>query len=293
MSQNNNNIRLLEQSDIGVPRDDIGCKYHYTTIKALRGIVESNTLWVSNAMFLNDKSEVRYAREIVEETIKENQNIENEVIKVIENFMQQIIDNSEQIFVLSTSNNKDSQLLWSDYSRSDGYCLGFDFSEVWDSLYIKSNKDAENEEIKNLNFKQNMRIDRVIYDKQEQMEFIKRPLLKINKFYKNNPEKDLKKFMHYFFHVLMMFKNPRFKQEEEFRIVFYIPDSKKYVNYYVANGILIPYIEVHFNKKIPLKYIKIGPRNNIDIAKASIESFLRSKSFKEVEVTKSDIPLRF
>jgi len=291
MIKNNDNENLLEQSEIGVPPKKIGCKYHYTTIKALRGIVESNTLWVSNAMFLNDSSEVKYARKVIEETIKENKEIENEVIKIIENFIQDIIDNSEQIFVLSTSNNKDSQLLWSNYSRLDGYCLGFDFSKVWDRMYLKSNDNDK--KINKLNFKQNISIDKVIYNKKEQKEFIREPLLIINKFYKNNPQKELSRFKHYFFHVLMMFKNPKFKHEEEFRIVFYLPEYEKYVDYYVSNGILIPYIEINFEQKIPLKYIKIGPRNNVDIAIASIESFLQSNGFENVEVTKSDIPLRF
>ena len=280
---------FLKYSEIGIPGADTGCRYHYTTIKALRGIVESNSIWVSNAMFLNDSSEVEYARSVIEETIRDNPGISNQVIDIIEDFINYIVDNSHQIFVLSTSCNKDSQLLWSNYSNMDGYCLGFDFSDSWQDMYLK---DAKGCRFK-LNPGKQIRIDEVMYDKKQQREFIEGPLLAVDKYYRENPKGDLTGFMHYFFHVLMMFKDPRFRHEEEFRIVFVIPDCQQFVQYYVASGILIPYIEVNFEHKIPLKHVKIGPRNDIDIARASIESFLHSKGFSRVTVSKSDIPLRF
>ena len=34
--------------------------YHYTSPKALKGILKSNNLWFSNIYFLNDKSEMKY-----------------------------------------------------------------------------------------------------------------------------------------------------------------------------------------------------------------------------------------
>ena len=35
---------FLEHSQIGLPGNEIGCKYHYTTIKAVRGIIENNNI---------------------------------------------------------------------------------------------------------------------------------------------------------------------------------------------------------------------------------------------------------
>ncbi len=289
MNNNHKFNNFLEKSKIGLPDQDIGCKYHYTTIKAVRGIVEDNNIWVSNAMFLNDKSEVKYACNVIEETIREDKDICNEVIEIIEEFINYIVERSDQIFVLSTSSNIDSQLLWSNYSNMDGYCMGFNFSEVWEDLFIRS----PGGEVMDLDYNKHIRVDKVIYDREKQREFIREPLTKIDDYYRENPAGDLTEFMHYFFHVLMMFKDPKFRHEEEFRIVFLLPEFEKFVDYYVSNGILIPYIQVNFKNKIPLEHIKIGPRNDIDIARASIESFLKSKGFPEVEVSKSDIPLRF
>ncbi|MFW5985661.1 MAG: DUF2971 domain-containing protein [Halanaerobiaceae bacterium] len=280
---------FLKESDIGVPGTDIGCKYHYTDIRAVRGIIENNNIWVSNAMFLNDKSEVKYAKNVIEDTIRSNQEISNQVIEIIEDFIAYIVDNSDQIFVLSTSDNIDSQLLWSNYSNMDGYCLGFDFSNSWDYLFIRSHQGEKLV----LEPQKHIRIDRVLYDRKKQRDFIKEPLKKVDQYYRKNPDGDLTGYMHYFFHVLMMFKDPKFRHEEEFRIVFVIPEYEDFVEYYVSNGILIPYVEVNFTEKIPLDHIKIGPRNDIDIAQASIESFLKTKGFPDVEVSKSRIPLRF
>ena len=43
---------------------------HYTTLEGLQGIVETSTLWASNASFLNDRAELQHALDVSEEVIK-------------------------------------------------------------------------------------------------------------------------------------------------------------------------------------------------------------------------------
>ena len=43
---------------------------HYTTLEGLQGIVSSNSLWASNASFLNDRAELEHALKASEQVIK-------------------------------------------------------------------------------------------------------------------------------------------------------------------------------------------------------------------------------
>jgi len=45
--------------------------YHYTTAAGLIGIVGSQRLWATNARFLNDPSEIRYALRVISDTVGE------------------------------------------------------------------------------------------------------------------------------------------------------------------------------------------------------------------------------
>lgn len=43
--------------------------YHYTTLEGLKGIISSNALWATHYKYLNDSSEVDYARSIISEAL--------------------------------------------------------------------------------------------------------------------------------------------------------------------------------------------------------------------------------
>jgi len=45
--------------------------YHYTTPAGVLGIIESGSIYLSDALFLNDQSELLYGRELVAEALRE------------------------------------------------------------------------------------------------------------------------------------------------------------------------------------------------------------------------------
>ncbi|AGB26873.1 Protein of unknown function (DUF2971) (plasmid) [Mycobacterium sp. JS623] len=51
----------------GSPPDRL---YHYTTVDGMRGIVGAQCIWASDVRFMNDSSELSYARDLIEEEIQ-------------------------------------------------------------------------------------------------------------------------------------------------------------------------------------------------------------------------------
>ncbi|MDR7669055.1 DUF2971 domain-containing protein [Bacillus altitudinis] len=120
--------------------------YHYTDIHGFKGILENNRFWISHIDFLNDMTEIKYtlslSREIMLSLCKENK-LSNNKINLIMNFYDKIInvyflDHKKNCYSLSFSTNPDSNLLWSNYSQNDGYCITFNIEKLIDSL--KGNK---------------------------------------------------------------------------------------------------------------------------------------------------------
>ena len=106
------------------------------------------------------------------------------------------------------------------------------------------------------------------------------------------------------------FKHTKFSGENEFRIVVeiredLIPYNKEtakeffgesyenmYLNFCVKNGLLVPYLQVPLVKDA-IQQITISPITEYEIAKSSIEEVLDINGYKNVNVKKSDIPIRF
>lgn len=113
--------------------------YHYTTIDVLINIVSKKVFWVTKWDYLNDIDEFRVALEACVNVLKEEK-IKPEIIQTIVDSVNKELHKSSCLhdyFVLSFSCDKDSQLLWSNYSNYDGVNLEIDFAEFKESLNQK------------------------------------------------------------------------------------------------------------------------------------------------------------
>lgn len=108
----------------------------------------------------------------------------------------------------------------------------------------------------------------------------------------------------------LFFKHPKFKSEQEFRIIVEIPekqipcrpdDSKKCFGTYnkklsegfcTKHGLIVPFLNVSFSKKA-IQRITIAPMVEYEIAKKSIRELLELQQIKNVSIYKSAIPIRF
>lgn len=99
-----------------------------------------------------------------------------------------------------------------------------------------------------------------------------------------------------------LFKDPLFAEEDEYRIIVTLLDfdkkgSQDIIKYKPKNGVIIPYIEIPIKTDdgiSPIELIRIGPKNNIDVAEEGIRLFLGSKkNNNKIEVVRSEMTLRF
>src|SRR5215216_3035907 len=97
--------------------------YHYTTIPGLIGIVTHCELWASDCQFLNDGSELSYARDIFFAELQKlgTPRIEEEGYvppgRSLQNF---------RMFITCFCEDGDLLSQWRGYGADQGYALGFD-----------------------------------------------------------------------------------------------------------------------------------------------------------------------
>jgi len=284
--------------------------FHYSNTKSLFNILEKEELWITRYDFLNDKSEGHYFWNLLFEIIK-NEKIDSKFIKLLHQsieFNKKIntypIDSSEwDFFILSLSINPDSLTLWSNYSNNDGYCIGFNSSNVIKSI-IKFNKEQNKKLEKDINVILNIdkiEYGKVIYDKNEQIKIINDELKDFKKEDKlTNDEKFLVLAVTFIERMRLysfFFKNNLFKQEEEFRIVFSISKkNNEFINYRDRGSLVIPFIILKLDNIIKTNYIeliKIGPKNKEEICKLGLKKYLEKKKMNNVVIENSEIPLRY
>lgn len=128
---------ILENFDFNwkIINTDKTLLYHYTDVQALQNILGTRCLWASNSSFLNDASEIQYVKQVfdkvyarIKATCDEHEvGFFDMVVEDIDIYLEQYLqgDSKSNVFIVSLSENPDSLVLWSNYSRGDGYNIGF------------------------------------------------------------------------------------------------------------------------------------------------------------------------
>ena len=98
-----------------------------------------------------------------------------------------------------------------------------------------------------------------------------------------------------------LFKDKAFAHEKEARLIFHLAESvpsEDYmghgfaIKYRPKNGYIIPYIEI----EVPItcfKSITVGPLIAQLEAKQSLQKFLKSRGYNNVEINCSNVPVRY
>lgn len=288
--------------------------YHYTDLSALKGIVMDRSFWVTKSDFLNDKYEFYYAFKVIRKVCaKLIPNLQNRKI-----FMHVLKEQLESFhggrtdavlsgwYILSFSRAKDSLLLWTEFSQSHGYCLEFDykrlirglFDGIWLDGYVIYDKKKQQELVENT-------LRRILEKKDVNHRKLKEKLFSEDK---TISHKELHGFMEEFsvccFVYSMFFKKDCFREEREYRFVFWAfhePLSKDSglrtipMHFREKEQALIPYIVVNYKegeRNNPIRSITAGPKNNSDLAVKGMQYFLRNEKI-DTPVRESKIPLRY
>ncbi len=276
--------------------------YHYTKPEKLLSILESGTIRFSNALYLNDKEEVTYSYKLIFNLVDEMPELNQRLFsKIKEHFYTKytnIINGSNdfgykyEYYTISFSTEGDNLTLWNNYAKGQnytGYNIGFCKKDlIADMVKIGFNSVYGN----------------IIYDKKKQITVLKLIFEKWNKQYEKalKHSKNQDKLVDTVFELIdilsvisLFFKNPHFKDEKEYRIIFinnFGTNFAKQTKICEKNGLFVPYIEYKFLKKT-VNCINIGPTLDESIFYTSTCRMLSNFGYEKKTVNRSKIPLRF
>ena len=281
--------------------------FHYTKPSKLLSILETEKIRFSNVLCLNDKDEVTYSYKLIIKLLEEldvlNLELKEKIRTHFLNKCNYITETSDELnysfeyYTSSFSTNSDNLTLWNNYTKDKtytGYNIGF------------NKKKLVSEMIEN---KFSLIYGAIIYDKKKQIQILKAILLKWNtKFEKAMQSKKVQidgnttrlidillELSDVLSLISIFFKNPNFKNEQEYRIVFVNNVSQKTaqkINVMEKNGIFVPFLEYKFGKGT-VNAINIGPTLNENIFKTSTHRMLLNFGYENVAVNQSKIPLRY
>ncbi len=277
--------------------------YHYTKPEKLLNILSGENIRFSNALYLNDKEEIAYSYRLIVKLIDKteglNPDLFNKIKKHFSNKYKHIVDgdddfvNKLEYFTTSFSTESDNLTLWNNYAKGKnytGYNIGFDKQKL-----IKEMSENDYLPI----------YGSVIYDKQKQIKIIHAIFKKWNSLFekelkcKNSSEVKLFDILFELIDILsivsIFFKNPQFKNEHEYRIVIvnvFGTENSKPTSIVEKNGLFVPYLEYKFSKDSVVS-VNIGPTFDENIFYTSTNRMLLNFGYRDKEVNRSKIPLRY
>lgn len=279
--------------------------FHYTKPEKLLNILESGTIRFSNALYLNDKEEVTYSYRLIVNLIEEMPYLNTELFSNIKTYFykkyKNIVDgndnflNKYEYYTISFSTDNDNLTLWNNYSKGQKY-TGYNIGFCKKDLIADMERQGFNAVYGN-----------IIYNNEAQKTILKLIFEKWNKQYEKNlvsknAAKKLEKKQDTIFELVdilsiisLFFKNPHFKDEKEYRIIFinnFSPSSYKQTKIFEKNGLFIPYIEYKFLKRT-VSSINIGPTLDENIFYTSTCRLLANFGYENKTINRSKIPLRY
>ena len=276
-----------------------GLYFHYTTIKGLKGIICDKCFYATHINFLNDSSEDKYFKSLIEEYLLKN-TTSQKIFSDLHDFSYEEKFDKNEKYIISFSERPDSLSMWNYYAKGNGYNLGIKIDNIMSN-------------IKKVKFISQIRI---IYDKKEQYNELD---LFFN-YYKNDYEEFQKlsfemdnykrlgkeneyqnlfleqsqlivRFMDKYSLIKKQFKHPAFADEKEVRLVVEPYEQYYSVSYRItSNKIVVPYIIIPINIIEDIFSVTLHPLQN-ETSLNGLKHFLDSKKLN-IKVIPSEIPLR-
>jgi hypothetical protein len=249
--------------------------YHYTSANGLMGIIESKKIWTTKIQYLNDKSELELALDLIRDEI--NQQLKgsagkkvrtdeelNEMLGALEGI------NTLNVAVASFTENGDQLSQWRGYSEiGKGYSLGF------------NSRRLQAKVIENGHYL----LAPCVYDELKQRELV-RELINSTATVKRDS------FAYKFLLLAPMIKSGSFHAEKEWRLISDVLDYRN-SKFRSGNSSIIPYWEFDLDVDIFTSII-IGPTSEPDLSQGSVYGLLvkQGVSFLLQGVSCSRVPYR-
>jgi hypothetical protein len=290
--------------------------FHYTSLDALVGMLQSKTVWATHLSFLNDPSEggldrMSHATQLANRCLATGKNAAYDTQWFLSFFQELERWRAIHTYVFSMSKNKGSAAQWMTYGQNGkGVCIGFDFaisqfrvseapdSGEWSRLEFIgvgyrdpeakiSLDDLDSELAKYFNLEQpalEMCGHMGWADPFSPAQVVK--LMKDSNYHQPDQEP---KFMRKITSQLLSRKHIAYASEEECRLITNFAGTPSGVR--VKGNQLIPYRKLYVNEKLPIAEVIVGPalEENQSLA---VEYLLKNHGYNDVKVSKSNVPLR-
>lgn len=269
--------------------------WHYTKINSFINILRNGCIWFSDYRVLNDSTEFQYGIGVVIRLLQSLSDNENNVLqKALLERLVAFINRTKEgaaVYVFCLTSNEDSLTHWQGYSGlSEPIAIGFISlslnREMWQGYRAQ--------------------LVPVIYEQTQQEQLVRQA---INSFIANSqcglfldgtePDIDTIDFELFAlecFDLCVQFKNPKFSDEKEWRLVtrFAFEHGPFGELKYRSNGFGIrPYLEMEANHKmLPIDRAIVGPMSFATMQIKLLDEFMRRHDYFDFELRVSEVPLR-
>jgi hypothetical protein len=269
--------------------------HHYTDLAGLGGIIAAKALWATDVRFMNDESEVRYSRKLLEEVLNEVSSgltyppaatVTHEVLSALAASPTALVT-----YAASFCEDGDNLSQWRGYGkRGAGYAIGF-----------------AREELFSVGNSQDYQLVRLIYSLDQQraeVELRVREAIEVVAGWQAAPvlaPKPMEQLLSLGIattFAMLSLKNPAFKDEREWRLAHVvIPGvSEARPKTRVTSGVRIPYEEVSLSPiptvKNPIVEVVVGPTVGQAEDAVYVRTLLDRNGMADVSVRRSSVPLR-
>jgi hypothetical protein len=277
--------------------------YHYTTHEGLLGITESDMIWGTNVLYLNDASEFNYAKNLLSHKIKSlcdnNPDFKAEsswgyfFFEYLEKNINKLLPSGNySCFACSFSEASDLLSQWRGYCRNgSGYSLGFSLERLQSCVNPAG-----------------FIIKPCIYDENKQTDAIGELVKKasdrfVQEVGRTGENWDAKsrylsaEIIVEFIQLAPFLKHPKFEEEREWRIVANLETKnvRSLIKFRTGRTMIVPYIEIPLpivNENLVINEVIVGPTLESEISMASVELLLKSRNIICPNIKCSTIPYR-
>lgn len=274
--------------------------YHYTDAQSLTGIAASQELWATNAVFMNDQTELTHAASLLHHLIEEDRSSPN--LRGIlgpdtaVSHLLQSVHNYVEIYAVSFCANGDLLSQWRGYTGAIGYAIEFDGPSL---LRLGPGQ---------------LYLTRVIYDEEVQLNQLRdlldswRTALASVHCSQHEWFKAAAILAQAFGRLAVSFKNGAFAEESEWRLFqsrlrlpMTLPDENLAVDFRARRDLVVPFVrfrpiqseQVSSVHRLPIKSIRVGPNPYPALAASGVWHLINEQRLgTEVTVLNSSAPLR-
>lgn len=271
--------------------------YHYASVEALKGIIETGTFRATHAYYMSDATEIDYGlggiKRCADERHVPKRDPDHEILDQIARWItSDLTKTPRQIFVICLSTKRDDLNQWRSYTlRTGGVCI------VFDPAALFRQASPQGWEWANCKYQEDQKTfgDRVIDS-----------LLEHARAAGPSPARVAPERQSYFpvfraltgevLRIACRIKHPKFSEEYEWRVISpYIErNDDKRIGYRTAGSLLVPYANFELGdlrSNGVIEGVYVGPTAHADLSHGSVAAFLGSKRIPYF-VRRSDVPYR-